>query len=302
MERSLIDQVRRFHRTVTQRVGALNDAYLERGHSLGQSRILWEIGTYGGEVRALRERLELDSGYLSRVLRKLEKEGLVEVGADDADARVRVARLTSAGKSEVDILDERSDELAFDILRPLSHEQRDRLVSAMAEVDRLLTASTVQVQVTHPQQPSARFCLGEFTAELHERFDHGFDPAKSSSVDDHEITPPAGVLLVATLHGEPVACGAVKLHGDGYAEIKRMWVSPAVRGLGVGRRVLGELERFAVRHGAQTARLETNRRLTQAIALYRGHGYREVDPFSDDPYTDHWFEKILDPKPLKERE
>ena len=92
MERTLVEGVRRFNRTVTQRIGVLNDAYLSRNRPLGQARVLWEIGEAGGEVRALRERLDLDSGYLSRLLRALEADGLVEVEADGSDARVRTAR------------------------------------------------------------------------------------------------------------------------------------------------------------------------------------------------------------------
>src|SRR5439155_1464739 len=101
MDGTLVAGVRRFNRTVTQRVGALDDAYLSRGRPLGQARLLWEIGAIGpqgDEVRSLRARLELDSGYLSRMLRALEADGLVVVDADGADGRVRRARLTPAGR------------------------------------------------------------------------------------------------------------------------------------------------------------------------------------------------------------
>jgi len=98
---------------------------------------------------------------------------------------------------------------------------------------------------------------------------------------------------VAVRQGEPVGCGALKLHGPGPAEIKRMWVSPAVRGLGLGRRLLGELETRAASAGASATRLETNRSLVEAVAMYRTAGYREVPAFNDEPYADHWFEKSL---------
>src|SRR3954454_20174919 len=112
MDREAVEQVRRFNRTVTQRVGALNDRYLARDRPLGASRMLWEIGTEGCEVRALRSRLELDSAYASRLLRTLEAEGLVRVAPAAADRRVRVARLTRRGLRERELLDRRSDELA----------------------------------------------------------------------------------------------------------------------------------------------------------------------------------------------
>jgi ribosomal protein S18 acetylase RimI-like enzyme len=95
------------------------------------------------------------------------------------------------------------------------------------------------------------------------------------------------------LHGTPVACGALKFHGRRPTELKRMWVAPTTRGLGLGRRLLAELERLAREHGARRIRLETNRNLTEAIALYRSAGYREVPAFNDEPYAHHWFEKRL---------
>lgn len=290
----LIDRVRRFNRTVTQRIGALDDTFLSRSRPLGQARLLWEIGAEGSEVRSLRSRLGLDSGYLSRLLRALQADGLVAVDANGADGRVRTARLTRAGLAERAELDRCSDDLATSILEPLTGHQRERLVAAMAEVERLLAASQVHVAVVDPCHPDARHCLRAYFAELAHRFDSGFDPDLSISADDEELTPPAGLLLVATLHGDPVGCGALKLHQDDTsAEVKRMWISPTVRGLGLGRRLLAELEAQAAVHGVRTLRLETNRALSEAIGLYRTAGFREVDAFNDETYAHHWFEKTL---------
>src|SRR6516164_7508865 len=297
MDTGMVEQVRRFNRTVTQRIGALNDAFLARGRPLGQARLLWEIGPAGRDVRLLRSGLDLDSGYLSRLLRSLEDDGLIVVEQSRADGRVRTACLTGRGLAEREELDRRSDDAAASILQPLSARQRTRLVAAMAEVERLLAASAVQVAVSDPRHPDARACLQAYFSELSQRFDGGFDPARSISADDAELTPPAGLLLVATLHGEPIGCGALKFHGDAPAEIKRMWVAPAVRGLGLGRRLLTELEAHAAAHGAGTLRLETNRTLAEAIGLYRASGYREVAAFNDEPYAHHWFEKTLEPAP-----
>jgi DNA-binding MarR family transcriptional regulator/GNAT superfamily N-acetyltransferase len=293
MDAGMVDQVRRFNRTVTQRIGALNDEFLSRDRPLGQARLLWEIGLAGGDVRELRSRLDLDSGYLSRLLRSLENDGLVTVEPSRADGRVRTARLTGRGLAERAELDRRSDDVATSILQPLSERQRARLISAMAEVERLLAASAVRVDARDPRHPDARFCLRAYFGELARRFDGGFDPARSISADDGELTLPAGLLLVATLHGEPVGCGALKFHDAAPAEIKRMWVTPAARGLGLGRRLLTELEAHAAARGVRTLRLETNRALGEAIGLYRAAGYREVAAFNDEPYAHHWFEKTL---------
>jgi ribosomal protein S18 acetylase RimI-like enzyme len=289
----MIAQVRSFNRTVTQRIGALDDAFLSRGRPLGQARLLWEIGPDGCDVRLLRARLDLDSGYLSRLLRSLERDGLIVLDQHGTDGRVRTARLTARGSAERALLDQRSDDAATAMLEPLTAEQRTRLITAMAEVERLLVASGVHVAPCDPRHPSARACLRAYFDELARRFESGFDPARGISADDRELTPPEGLLLVAALHGEPVGCGALKFHDDAPAEIKRMWVAPSVRGLGLGRRLLTELETHAAAYGARGLRLETNRTLDEAIALYRSAGYREVAPFNAEPYAHHWFEKTL---------
>lgn len=289
----MVDQVRRFNRTVTQRVGALNDAFLARDRPLGQARVLWEIGPDGADVRLLRSRLDLDSGYLSRLLRALENDGLVVVAPNGKDGRVRTARLTGLGLAEREELDRRADEVADSILRPLSGQQRTRLVTAMAEVERLLVASMVQLAVRDPRHPDARSCLRAYFDELSRRFDDGYDPSRGVSASDDEMTPPAGLFLLATLHDEPVGCGVLKFHPGEPAEIKRMWVAPAARGLGLGRRLLADLEARARQNQVRAVRLETNRNLTEAIGMYRSAGYREVDPFNDEPYAHHWFEKDL---------
>ncbi len=286
-----VAQVRSFNRTVTERVGALQDSFLARGRPLGASRVLWEIGD-GTDARALRERLGLDSGYLSRLLRGLEGEGLIAIEPDPNDRRVRRVSRTAAGSAEVAELDRRSDALASSLLAPLGGRQQHDLVEAMGRVERLLTAGLVAVTVEPPTSDAARFCLQSYFGELNRRFDAGFDPAVSVVADPAELTEPEGVLLIARLRGEPVGNGALRFHAD-WAEIKRMWIADGVRGLGVGRRILAELEAHAQRHGVRTIRLETNRNLREAIGLYHSAGYQEIERFSPEPYAHHWFEKHL---------
>jgi ribosomal protein S18 acetylase RimI-like enzyme len=206
---------------------------------------------------------------------------------------VRTARLTAAGQAERAELDRLSDEAAAALLEPLSTRQQDRLTSAMAEVERLLAASAVQIGVCDPRHPHARAAVEAYVAELGRRFDDGFDPALGISASDEEVTPPAGLFLLATLHGEPVGCGVLKFHPGAPAHIKRMWVAGSARGLGLGRRLLGELEAQAAAHGVRTVQLETHRALNEAISLYRTAGYEEVPRFNDEPYAHHWFTKEL---------
>jgi GNAT superfamily N-acetyltransferase len=157
-----------------------------------------------------------------------------------------------------------------------------------------LSDPPVEIVAVDPADPAAQHCLREYFAELDRRFDTGFDPATSRLPDPAEMRPPSGLFLVATRDGEPVGCGGLKLHDDQPAELKRMWVAGSARGLGIGRRLLAELERRALELGSRALRLDTNRTLSEAIAMYRSSGYREVDAFNDEPYAHHWFEKRLD--------
>jgi GNAT superfamily N-acetyltransferase len=244
-------------------------------------------------VLDLRRRLGLDSGYVSRLLRSLEAQGLVRVVEDAADRRRRVARLTARGVREHGQIDRLSNELAWSLLEPLDEDQRTKLAAATETVSRLLTASLVTVEPEDAHSRDARWCVRQYFSELERRFEGGFRPAAALPAGADALSPPRGLFLVARLRGRPVGCGGLKHVSGAPPEIKRMWVDPTARGLGLGRRLLRELEAHAAAAGAGSVRLETNRALVEAIALYRSSGYQEVPPFNDEPYGDHWFEKRL---------
>jgi DNA-binding MarR family transcriptional regulator/GNAT superfamily N-acetyltransferase len=288
-----IQRVRRFNRVVTERIGALDHRYMGRDRALGEARVLWEIGPAGIALTALRARLGLDSGYLSRLLRSLQADGLVEVIEDPFDRRARIAQLTPHGMREHAELDARSDELAGALVGPLNAQQRERLVRAMAEVERLLSAAAVQIVAIDSEHKDARFCLAQYTQELNRRSDRTFDPTVGATARPQEVRPPAGRFFVAYLYGEPIGCGAVKHHRDTPAEIKRMWIAPQARGLGLGRRLLQTLESCARDAGAHEARIETNSDLTEAMTLYTSAGWNEVDAFNTEPFADRWLQKSL---------
>src|SRR5690349_8658030 len=293
MDERQVEQVRSFNRTVTRRIGVLTDDYLGRGRPLAESRLLFEIGRTGAEVRELRARLALDSGYLSRMLRSLEAQGIARSQPAPDDARVRRVTLTAKGRREFDLLDRRSQELADGLLAPLPETQRQRLLAAMAEVERLMRAASVVVEVADAASADARACIDAYLAELAVRFDAGFDPTRGPSADPRELVPPSGLFLLARLDGEALGCAALKRIDTGVGEIKRMWVSPAARGLGIAQRLLDALEHHAAAMGLSTLRLDTNRTLTEARALYARNGYREIPAYNDNPYADHWFEKRI---------
>ena len=163
---AMIEKVRAFNRAVTQRVGALDDRYLARDRPLGEARVLWEIGEHGCDVRIMRARLELDSGYLSRLLRSLEAAGLITVRPSERDKRVRTARLTKKGRRERAVLERRSGALAWSMLEPLADAERERLVSAMVEVEKLLTVALIEIDTVDPTHHHAEHCLRAYFADL----------------------------------------------------------------------------------------------------------------------------------------
>jgi ribosomal protein S18 acetylase RimI-like enzyme len=154
-------------------------------------------------------------------------------------------------------------------------------------------AQPVEITIADPSSADAVRCIRAYFGELDRRSDSGFDPEAGISAEPEELTPPRGALLLAYDGSAAVACGAVKHHAGEPSEIKRMWVAPEARGRGLARRMLAELERLAAESGAKATRLETNRALVEAIAMYRSAGYAEVEPFNDEPFAHHWFEKRL---------
>jgi DNA-binding MarR family transcriptional regulator/GNAT superfamily N-acetyltransferase len=293
MDESQLQSVRRFNRLVTQRVGALEVDYLRRGRPLAEARLIFEISADGADVRALRSRLGLDSGYLSRLLQSLKAQGLIAVTKGDDDGRRRNVSLTRKGSAEHAAYDRLSDNLAESMLDPLDASERNRLLAAMGEVERLIRAASVEVAAEPPDTADARLCLSTYFRELAGRFESGFDAGADDSAHVEDMTPPTGVFVIARLDGDAVGCGGFKRVDKATGEIKRVWTAPSARGIGIARRMLRTLEAAAREKGLKTLRLDTNRALTEAHALYRSEGYREVARFNDNPYAHHWFEKRL---------
>jgi DNA-binding MarR family transcriptional regulator/GNAT superfamily N-acetyltransferase len=292
MQIDAIARIRRFNRAVTAEVGALDTSFLGRGRPLGAARLLCAVGPDGADVAALRDQLGLDSGLASRLLRGLEEEGLVTTDPDPADRRRRTARPTAKGKREIAAYDRLSDARAKDLLSRQPQEGK-ALLAAMDLVATALLRNRITIGETDPEAPEARYCLAAYYAELARRFDTGFDVKTSLDPDAGSLRPPLGSFLVALSDGLPLGCVALKGSGTGVAEVKRLWIAPAARGLGLARRLMATAEARARTLGLTTLRLDTNRTLTEAIALYRATGWTEVAAFNAEPYAHHWFEKGL---------
>ncbi|MFF6984949.1 GNAT family N-acetyltransferase [Streptomyces sp. NPDC010273] len=285
-----VASLRRFNRYFTRRIGALDDHYLGQDRPLGEARLLFEIGA-GTSLRELRGRLALDAGYLSRMAKSLEAQGLVRLTVPPHDTRLRLVELTEAGRVEVEEQQRRADALAAGLLTTLTPPQRAQLAHALATTQRLLRLAGITVALVDGAAEDARACLDAYAADIDARFPEGFD--KTDLVRPEEVTGDAGAFFVAYEEGRPVACGALRTLEPGTGEIRHVWVHPDARRLGLARRILAELEQAAVEHGFTVVRLDTHAALTEAQAMYRACGYAEIPAYVDHVYADHWFEKRL---------
>lgn len=286
-----IHRIRRFNRAVTTEVGALDTSFLGRGRPLGAARVLNAIGHGMGDVGALRDYLDLDSGLVSRLLRKLETEGMIQTVPHPDDARRRVAQLTPAGQAEFAAYETLSNDRARALLA--RHPRPQALLDAMDVIASALGQDRILLTETDPRGPDAARCLRAYYGELARRFDQGFDVNLSRDPEATDMLRPRGVFLVALSDGLPVGCVGLKGTGAPTAEIKRLWVSPAARGLKLATRLMTRAEDIARELGIDRLRLDTNSALPEAAALYRNTGWTEIPRFNDDPYPDLFFEKWL---------
>ncbi|MGW0966968.1 GNAT family N-acetyltransferase [Streptomyces sp. NPDC002516] len=286
-----VTALRRFNRYFTRRIGALDDHYLGQDRPLGEARLLFEIGAEGASLRDLRSRLGLDPGYLSRMVRALERQGLVRVSVHPSDSRLRLAALTDAGQAEIAEQNRLADALAEGLLSGLDAHRRTELTAALDTAHRLLRLAAITVESVDGASPDARACLDAYAADIDARFPEGFDPA--TLVRPREVSGDAGAFLVAYEEGRPVGCGALRRLGPRAGEIRHVWVDPGARRLGLGRRILDGLEQRAAERGFGVVRLDTHAALTEARRMYLACGYREIPRYDDNVYAAYWFEKRL---------
>lgn len=149
------------------------------------------------------------------------------------------------------------------------------------------------VSVIDAGSPGARRALTQYFAELADRFPEGFDADAALAEAVEAYNPPQGLFVVAGDPEHPDACGGVSFLDESRGEIKRMWVSPACRGRGVASQLLAFLEDAIRESGRGTAVLDTNRVLTEAVALYERRGYEPTERYNDNPHAHHWFRKTL---------
>ncbi|WP_421952496.1 GNAT family N-acetyltransferase [Pelagibacterium sp.] len=291
MSHDPVARFRRFSRAVTSEIGALDDSFLGRGRPLGSARVLNAIGHGRTDITQLRDYLALDSGLMSRLLRGLEDEGLVQTRPDPRDGRRRILALTAAGLAEFAAYEHISNARAEALLARHSHPEA--LLAAMDLVASALGRDRIILAEVDPRSEEARFCLHQYYEELARRFEEGFDVKRSADPDAIDMIRPRGAFILAMSDGLPIGCVGLKGTTKGYAEIKRLWVAPSARGLGLAHRLMASVEIAARELDIARLRLDTNRALPEAIAMYRRTGWTEIDRFNDDPYPDFFFEKHL---------
>ncbi|MER5942263.1 helix-turn-helix domain-containing GNAT family N-acetyltransferase [Streptomyces sp. NPDC001928] len=281
---------RRFNRYFTRRIGVLDDHYLGQDRPLGEARLLFEIGD-GVSLRELRSRLGLDAGYLSRMAKALQAQGMVRLSTHSQDSRLRMIELTPAGRVEVKEQNRRANVVVAGLLDGLSEPQRAELTGALTTAQRLLRLAGITVTLVDGAAPDALACLDAYAADIDERFPEGFD--KDDLVRPEEVSGDAGAFFVAYEEGRPVGCGALRRLEPGVGEIRHVWVSPTARRLGLARRLLAALEQEATTRQLTAVRLDTHAALTEAQAMYRASGYTSIPAYDDNAYASHWFEKRL---------
>lgn len=287
-----ISRLRRFNRVVTREIGALDNSYLGRGRPLGAARVLQLVKPEGTDVAELRRRLDLDTGLLSRILRSLQTEGLVEVAPDPADRRRRIARLTPAGLAEWRIYDALGHAKAQAVFDRAGARQQ-AVIEAMDLIATVMLKDDVVILDADPLDPAAHASVDAYYQLLLDTVPETTREMFELPLPDPDrYRAPDGAFLVAWSEDLPVGCVSLRRLGPKLAEVKRLWVHPHARGQGLGLRLMRTVEARARDLGYTHAKLDSNTSLVAAINLYRSDGWSECDPYTDPP-ANIWMTKRL---------
>ncbi len=282
-----LSRLRRFNRLLTQRIGLLDERYLGSPLPFAQARLLYEVAALAPlATHHLRRLLSVDAAAMSRGLTALEARGLLRRRRDPDNRRNRIVDVRARGRKLLAMLDVRSDAQVGAMVADLGAAERGRLVAAVDDARRLLVGAALRIERRSERDPDVTAAQAAYLAEIAWRFGMPLDRWNRGAV------APARSLLVLDRR-RPVGCGAVRAIAPRVGEIKRMWLHPDVRGLGVGARLLAALEATARQTGHRELRLDTNARLGEAIALYEAAGYRRIERYNDNPDATHFYAKRL---------
>jgi len=279
-----VDVVRRFNRFYTRRIGALRAGLLDSPFPLAEARLLYELAhRERPTASALARDLGLDAGYLSRMLRGLERKRLITRERSPSDARQSLLGLTAAGRRAAATLDTRSSAEVRAMLGKLPDAGQRRLVEAMRDVERLLGAAPDPKvpYLLRPHRPGDMGWVVHRHAVLYaqeygwdERFEALVAKIVAKFIDDFD--PKRERCWIAERGGEIVGSVFLVAKSPTVAQLRMLYVEPAARGLGIGKQLVDECERFAREKGYRKIVLWTNSILHAARHIYEAAGYRLV--------------------------
>lgn len=288
-----VQVLRRFNRYYTNRLGLLSRYRFDTNLTLTEARVIFEIGQTGEHTQsALGRDLKVDMGYLNRVVRRLEERGLVSIRKDERDGRVSLLALTESGHTMLAKINSDSDAEVEDMLRGLNEREARALVTHMREAQRLLEKQAgrrarIQRAKSDEDIDAARTLMREYAEFLGEDLSfQGFD--KELAGLPGKYSPPSGALFIARMPAgtggsRPAGCVALRRLSAGICEMKRMFVRPECRGLGIGRLLAERVIEEARVLGYRLMRLDTLNRLESAVGLYRSMGFKQIPPYCENP-------------------
>ena len=278
------EAMRRFSRFYTRRIGVLHEGYNGSEFSLTEARIVYELAHLEVATASdLVKSLELNPGYLSRVLKSFEERGLIRRDVAPNDARQQLISLTEAGQQKFAALNARSRNDMLRLLGDLTSRQQERLIAAMNEIEALLSAEPEKgaSYILRPHQPGdlgwAVQQHGLLYAEQYS-WDETFEAlaAEVSAKFLREFDPKWERSWIAEKDGENVGCVFLVRQSDDVAKLRMLLVHPKARGLGIGKRLVEECVRFARGRGYKKVTLWTNDVLTTARHIYQQTGFKLV--------------------------
>jgi DNA-binding MarR family transcriptional regulator/GNAT superfamily N-acetyltransferase len=275
--------VREFNRVYTNLIGLLRGGYLDSPYSLTEARVLFELAQDGPrEISALRRLVDIDAGYLSRILARFEADGLVTRERSTADARRRVITLTAAGRQAFRVLDQRSAEQIGTLLGRLTEAEQQRLIEAMATIREVAgRRGRPAAFVLRAPRPGDLGWVVQRNAALYAQ-EYGWDSSYETLVarivaDFAERDDRREAAWIAELDGAPAGCVFCMRESDSVARLRLLLVEPQARGLGLGERLTAECLAFARRTGYTEIVLWTNDVLAAARRIYQRAGFELVE-------------------------
>jgi DNA-binding MarR family transcriptional regulator/GNAT superfamily N-acetyltransferase len=297
-------KMRRFNRFYTNLLGLLDRHLLETEFSLTEARVLYELGESDAcSAKELTQRLNVDPGYLSRILKQFEKKGLAGRARSSEDGRLYPIRLTEKGQETLRWLSERSDGQSHALIEKLNAAQRMDLTDSMERIQRYLSGGeNPPVMIRHDLRPGDAGALIQMHGWIYDK-EHGYNHVFEGYVCKtfYEFLtaydPAKDRIWFAECDGKMVGAIAIVAHPDGVAQLRWFLLHPDFRGLGVGRRLMDEALRFAKACGYQKLFLITTDNQATAIRMYEKAGFQKVSEAASDawgvPLTEQIFEMPL---------